>query len=58
VFDGDDDSPLPSMFGTMMNQRRGSRAMPSPISHSLSQCRPEYQVGWTIALDRSAFSSP
>jgi hypothetical protein len=45
VFDGEDDNPLPSMFGTITNQRAGSSAFPSPISHSFSQCRPEYQVG-------------
>ena len=55
---GDVDSPLPSMFGTMMKYLAGSRAMPSPISHSLSQWRPEYHVGYTIALDLSALSSP
>ena len=42
---GDDERPLPNMFGTMMNQRRGSNALSSPMSHSLSQCRPEYHVG-------------
>ena len=42
---GEDDSPLPSMLGTMMKYRLGSRPRPSPISHSFSQCRPEYQVG-------------
>ena len=42
---GDEDRPLPSMFGTMMKYRAGSSAMPSPISHSFSQWRPEYQVG-------------
>ena len=42
---GELESPLPSMFGTMMKYSLGSRAMPSPISHSLSQWRPEYQVG-------------
>jgi hypothetical protein len=58
VFDGEDESPLPSMFGTMMKYLAGSKAMPSPISHSLSQWRPEYQVGYTIALVLSAFSAP
>jgi hypothetical protein len=33
---GEDDSPLPSMFGTMMKYLAGSSAIPSPISHSLS----------------------
>ena len=42
---GEEDRPLPSMLGTMMKYRFGSSARPSPISHSLSQCRPEYQVG-------------
>jgi len=42
---GELDRPLPSMFGTMMKYSAGSRAMPSPMSHSLSQWRPEYQVG-------------
>ena len=42
---GEVDRPLPSMFGTMMKYSSGSRAMPGPMSHSLSQCRPEYQVG-------------
>ena len=42
---GEDDSPLPSMFGTMMKYVAGSRAIPSPISHSFSQWRPEYHVG-------------
>lgn len=46
------------MFGTITNQRSGSSAMPAPISRSLSQCRPEYQVGWTIALLRSSLSVP
>ena len=41
VLDGERDRPL----GTMTIQRAGSRAIPGPISHSLSQCRPEYQVG-------------
>ena len=45
VFDGEELRPLPSMFGTMMNQRFGFSALSSPMSHSLSQCRPEYQVG-------------
>jgi hypothetical protein len=42
---GEDDSPLPNMFGTMMKSSAGSRAMPSPMSHSFSQKRPEYHVG-------------
>ena len=58
VFDGDDDRPLPSMFGTMMNHSAGSRAMSCPMSHSFSQYRPEYQVGYTIALLLSALSVP
>jgi hypothetical protein len=58
VLDGELDSPLPSMFGTMMKYLAGSSAIPSPISHSLSQWRPEYQVGYTIALLLSAFNSP
>ena len=42
---GEEDSPLPNMFGTMMKYFAGSRPIPSPISHSFSQWRPEYQVG-------------
>ena len=37
---GDDESPLPNMFGTMMKYWAGSRAMPGPMSQSLSQCQP------------------
>ena len=33
---GDDDKPLPSMFGMMMKYLSGSSAMPDPTSHSLS----------------------
>jgi hypothetical protein len=33
------------MFVTMMKYFAGSRAIPSPISHSLSQWKAEYQVG-------------
>ena len=43
---GDDDSPLPNMLGTMMQYFLGSRPLPGPISQSLSQCLPEYQVGY------------
>ena len=42
---GEVESPLPSMFGTTMKYSAGSRPMPSPTSHSLSQWKPEYQVG-------------
>ena len=42
---GELESPLPSMFGMMMKYLRGSRAMSSPTSHSLSQWKPEYHVG-------------
>ena len=45
MFDGELESPLPSMFGTTMKYFAGSSAIPSPISHSLSQWKPEYQVG-------------
>ena len=41
-----------------MNHSAGSSAMPGPISHSLSVCHPENQVGYTIAFDRSALSVP
>ena len=34
---GEEDKPFPSMLGTMMKYRLGSRPRPSPISHSLSQ---------------------
>ena len=36
---------LVGMLGTMMKYFVGSSARPAPISHSLSVCCPEYQVG-------------
>ncbi len=45
MFDGEDDSPLPSMLGTMMNHSSGLSVLSVPINHSLSVCHPEYQVG-------------
>ncbi len=42
---GELESPLPSMFGMTMKYLAGSSAIPSPISHSLSQWNPEYHVG-------------
>ena len=33
---GDDDKPLPSIFGMMTKYLAGSSAMPAPTSHSLS----------------------
>ncbi len=42
---GEDESPLPNMFGMMMKYFSGSSALPGPISHSFSVCWPEYQVG-------------
>ena len=42
---GEEDSPFPSMFGTMMKYLWGSRPLPGPISQSLSVCLPEYHVG-------------
>ena len=47
---GDEERPLPNMLGTMMQYLLGSRPMPGPISQSLSQCLPEYQVGYKMAL--------
>ena len=34
VFDGDDDSPFPAMFGTMMKYFSGSSACPGPMMFS------------------------
>lgn len=55
---GEEERPLPNMLGTMMKYLLGSRPMPGPISQSLSQCLPEYQVGYKIALLWSLFNSP
>ena len=55
---GDDERPLPNMFGTMMKYLLGSKAISGPISQSLSQCLPEYQVGYKMALLLSGFSLP
>ena len=55
---GEEERPLPNMLGTMMKYLLGSRPMPGPISQSLSQCLPEYQVGYKMALLWSLFNSP
>ncbi len=46
------------MLGTMMQYLLGSKPMPGPSSQSLSQCLPEYQVGYKMALLWSLFSLP
>jgi hypothetical protein len=55
---GEEDSPLPSWFGTTMKYWSGSQAPPVPIVHSLASCQALYHVGCTITLDLSAFSVP
>lgn len=55
---GEEDRPLPNILGTMMQYLLGSRPMPGPISQSLSQCLPEYQVGYKMALLLFSFSLP
>ena len=37
---GDEDRPLPNMFGTMMKYFSGLRVMSGPMSQSFSQCLP------------------
>jgi hypothetical protein len=55
---GDVDRPLFSWLGTTMKYFSGSSARPGPVVQSLASCQALYQVGWTITLDRSAFSVP
>ena len=55
---GEDESPLPSMLGTMMKYCLGSRAWSSPMVHSTSVWWPEYQVGWMMTLSFLALSVP
>ena len=49
LFDGLLDCPLPNNAGTIMKYFLGLSAMSSPISHSLSEIRPLYHVGYIMA---------
>jgi hypothetical protein len=55
---GEVERPFPNMLGTIIKYLHGSRPMPGPISQSFSQCLPENQDGYTIALLRSSFIVP
>jgi hypothetical protein len=46
------------MLGTMMKYLQGSSPIPGPMSQSFSQCLPENQDGYNIALLRSSFNVP
>lgn len=58
VFDGDEDWPLPNAHTMIMKYFYGSRAIPSPINHSLSLTNPVNQVGYRITLFLSLLRIP